>query len=460
MRARCVPPRWLPWALAVLCCPMPGRALDIEVDSDTALRVYEVRSPAADVFWERRRLIQRLELRLVQELEEAPADAASPLRLQARVDLRLNQEFGNLCLIEEEGTCFAVTDSGMRTAHVPLASEGGIDLPMASIEMVDDAHGLELAAGRQLHWDPIGMLRFDGGSARIEPVDWFAAQAYGGALVRSSSVAGNDAFVPAGVLHLDLPELDQQAAEHIEPAVTTAAFGSGLWFGPDDLVRVGAHFRELREEGDLVERSVAATVGSAYLRPLRIDGHAVLDPVSTRVVNAVMAARARVGAFAPHAEVQRRVPRFDRGSIWAYFDVAPVSEASVGSDVVVIRGAQWSAPVLQLGASLRARRTELGTDEDDDLGTRGHVDFELARHRVVLSGFAWDGGLGGVWGADLQSDYRATRALTVSPRVSAFRLADGSGPRGERVGMVEALQLAVLASAHTDVGAEVVSTLR
>jgi hypothetical protein len=403
------------WALCWL--PDGARALDAEVDSETTFRVYDVRSPASPVLWSRRRMIEQLDVALVQPLS-APDRRGEPVRAQGQLSLRLENDFGDTCFLQDATSCFDSTSRGSLGYYEPLARDGRIDLPQAYVELNGLGPGLRLRAGRQLHWDVVGFARIDGASARVEPARWLAFESVAGRLVRASSLAGTDAFAPQGLVYLELDDPTRVNPPHVLPPADTALAGGSFEVGVVEIARTSFTYRKLLDPHGTAQHSAGFGLVSQPVDPLRIDAHAVLDLISVQLVDAEVGARVFTTEATPRVVLRRQVPRFDAGSIWAYFDAAPVWEGSLG---VLLQPAAG----LELDLALNGRRTDLGPDVNgDDLGGAASVLLHLPRTELSVSGFAWDGGLGSVWGTDLFASRRVVRWLVLELRFSVHRLDD------------------------------------
>lgn len=390
-------------------------AYDVELDVDTVFRGYEVRARAARAFWTRRRFSQRLSLRLVQGLQSAPDDDPGP-RLQVYVDLRLDRELGDTCLVGDERRCFRLTDGEVRARYEPLADDGGLSVPLAYAQADRLPLGMRVWAGRQLVWDPIGLARVDGLRLSTSPFPWLSASVAAGALVRRTSVAGRDTFVPAGVPRLDLPADVLTANDRVEPPATARLLSASAYIGRLRGIRLGGHYRNVRDRTGLLQREAAVSLGSRSLAPLVLDAHGVFDARTLDLVDGQAEASLRTGPAVTRARLRRQVPRFDYGSIWAFFAVAPTWQASVGTDV------QLAAPVT-FGLELRGRRLSPdGARRELDLGVLGRA--SLARGRLVADavGFVWEGDLGESYGADAGGSYRLARWLELQVRASLYRV--------------------------------------
>lgn len=425
-------------ALVSLLGPLnAARAYDVEVESDTTFRAYEVQSNVARVFWTRRRLIQRLSLELVLPIarpdpfqDRAPPGQGDPglsgwwstprpprlwARIRAVADLRFDQEFGDTCLVRERDRCLVLTDSGFRAAYEPLVAQRAISLPALYVEADRLPLDARVRAGRQTLWDPIGFARTDGLAVRLAPVPWASLEGSYGFLVRFTSFGGRDSYVPDGVPRLDRPLRDRETAQIEGPApARLLTLSAGL--GDVRIARLGVHFRNLRDRTGLLQREAAASLTSVMADPLRVDAHGVFDARHGDLVDgqAELALRARQARL--RLRLRRQVPRFDYGSIWAFFVTAPQWQASLGADASL-------GQRLQLGGDLRARRMDADRDARQwDVGGQARLGWAVRRLRGQVSGVAWGGDLGSTWGMRTLLDYRLESFMDVFGEVSAYRI--------------------------------------
>lgn len=406
-----------------LMIPASARAYDVEVVSDTTFRAYEVQSNVARVFWTRRRLIQRLSLDLVVPISRAEVGDAGPdlghQRLWARVravaDLRFDQEFGDACLVRERDRCLVLTDAGFRAAYEPLVARRALSVPALYLEADRLPLGGRVRAGRQTLWDPIGFARTDGLSARVAPAPWASLEGSYGLLVRFASVGGRDSYVPDGVPRLDLPARDREAAQIEAPAPARLLTLSGR-VGDLRYARLGLHFRNLSDRSGLLQREGAVSFASALAEPLRVDAHGVFDARHGDLVDAQAEIALRVPSTVLRLRLRRQVPRFDYGSIWAFFVTAPQWQSSLGADATLGDG-------LELGADLQARRMDADADNREwDAGLQGRFGWVAGRLRGRVSGLAWGGDLGSTWGLRALLDYRVKHYLDVFGEASSYRI--------------------------------------
>jgi hypothetical protein len=437
-----------PAALALLAVAAPTRALDVELDTDTSFQVYEVRSPGARAFMARRRLLSRLALRLAHDLEE-PDDEGRVPRVTAEVQLRLEQDFGRTCLLSSE-LCVNAVDADDPGAWQPLAADTVLDVPAVWGGISGLPLGTSVRVGRQLVLDPIGFARFDGVSARIVPARWLRLEALGGLLVRGTSLAGTARSDPQGSIRLERADRVPWAA----PPVDTWVAGASVAGGPGRWLQLRLSFRQMWEpDGDVLSR-LGAAASSQPADWLRLDATGVLDLLSDEIIEA--SARAAVGdeTLRVHAGAQRHVPRFDPGTIWAWFATAPITQADLG--------ARWRvSPDLTVGGSVRGRHAELGQppggqarEDDLDAGVDGYFRARWEGFRFGASGFLWSGSLGPLAGVTVDVSRRLLGFVELALDVSVWHFDDPI--RQDRWGTVlsEALSARFRLSRETLVFAE------
>jgi len=390
---------------------------DVHLDSDTSFQAYEVRSPGTAALMTRRRLVQSLGFTWMRDLVE-PEDAGAPVpRLAASLRLRLDQDFGDTCLVHRD-LCIRATNPDDPATYQPLASDTVVDAPEAWVEVRGLPLGLRARVGRHLRGSVLGFVRVDGASARIEPRRWAAVEAYGGRLVRGTSVAGTDAFAPEGALRLSPDGTDRDRAPFLDEPSTTWVGGGALEIGRAEAVRGAVRFREVRDGDGLVGRRGALSLASEPVDALRVSVDGAWDLSDAELVDAVGAVTVRPSdEVTTRATVEHHVPTFDLGTIWAYFDLVPVSEASATVSWEPARG-------VELGGGLRGRRADFGDGDELDAGAEGTVRFQLAGVRVGLSGFAWGGDLGPVAAVLLDAWRPVGSRVRLELRASAWHFDD------------------------------------
>jgi hypothetical protein len=421
------------------------RAYDVALEVDTSFQAYEVRSPAAGVFWARRRLVDTLGLRFVQPLEEQENPALGP-KLEAQLRLRLFQEFGDTCFVADD-VCFDATDVNDRGVYQPLARDGQIDVPMAHVEVNRLFEKMTVRLGRQMHWDQTGFARVDGISVRSQIWRWLSVETIGGLLVRDTSVAGSSAFVLQSVPRLELNRDEQRRAPYIETPTNTYIVGASIDGGDSRIARAGVSYRSLLEDDGSAARLGGVGAMSQAFDPILLDTNAVFDLVDGTLVDARAASQVELGDTTWRLSVDRHVPRFDWASIWAYFAAAPVWQESLS--------ASWRATSkIEVGATLGSRHAVIEGRTDHDVGLDGFCDVGIAGYRIDLSAFGWTGSLGPVWGGDLRAERRLISWLLVEAHLSLWNVEQSLRSEIEGVSISETLGLDIRITENTSLLSE------
>lgn len=390
-----------------------AHAFDVRLDSDSSFQVYEVRSPGARAFMARRRLLSTLALTVSQDLTE-PSDDGAAIRLGGGAQLRLEQDFGETCLVDRD-LCVRATDASDPGAWQPLAADTRLDVPAVWVEVSGLPLGSGARVGRQLVLDTLGFARFDGVSARVVPASWLRIDALAGLLVRGTTIGGTARSDPQGSLRLS----NSADVPFAAPAVDTWVAGATVAGGPGRWLQASASYRHLWEpDGDVVSR-LGAALSSQPAPWLRLDATGVYDLLTSEVIEG--SARVSVGErdLVVRAGASRHVPRFDPGTIWAWFAVAPIAQADLS--------VEWRVTTdFALGGALRGRRAELGdvNGEDLDGGLDGWIRGRWEGFELGVSGFGWSGALGPLAGASVELERRFFGFMELALDVSAWHFDD------------------------------------
>lgn len=402
----------------VLAARSDAHALDVEVDASTSFAAYEVRSPGAGTFLARRRLVANLGLRLVQPLTD-PDPTGRVVRIHLAGRLRLDQNFGEDCLVPS-GLCIQATSRGDLSAYQPLAGDTRLDVPVLWASVDGLPYGIAARLGRQTIADAIGFARFDGAQVSVAPATFVSAEAEVGTLVRRTTIAGSSAFEPAGTLMLDLGDVDPRRVPWADPNRTTWLAGASLRGGPGSYLVLGAAFRQLwNDDGSIVARRFGVTLTSDLDTLVRLEGIGVVDLLDGTVITGLAAAEVHDEDFSVRLAFDHQVPRFDPGSIWAWFYLAPI-------DQLRLSGSYRFSPDVELGAALRGRRAQLGAQHPDDLdaGVEGWLRTRIERLVVDASGFGWSGSLGPLAGVSLDVSRPIIQELALELHVSFWHFDD------------------------------------
>jgi hypothetical protein len=396
--------------------PVPARAqdgdLDFMLDTESSFVAYEVRSPGAAAFLSRRRLVQSLGATYRRTFVED-----EPLAVTASLRLRLDHDFGDTCLVTRE-LCIRATDSADPNVFQPLARSVFVDAPEAWVQLSGAPLGARLRVGRQLDVRTFDFTRFDGASLRIAPFELLAVEGYGGLVVRSTSFFGSGAFEPIGSIRLDREDLSDDRAPWVLPPSTMWVVGAGLEVGASRYAKARLGYRQTFEDDGLVSRRVSLALASQPIDALRLTAEGVLDAFDGTITDAGASVEIDpLDELFFAAEVTHRVPRFDLGSIWAYFDVAPISD-------VTVRGELVPNDRLTLGLSLHGRTADLGQTSDYDAGAGAYATARVLGFRFSLDARGWGGDLGPLVSVLFGAERRMTSWLSAELRASLWHFQD------------------------------------
>lgn len=405
---------------ALLWTRADARALDVEVDASTSFAAYEVRSPGVGAFLARRRLVANLGLRLVQPLTD-PDPSGRVIRITLAGRMRLDQNFGDDCLVPS-GLCVQATDRSDLAAYQPLASNTRLDVPMLYASIDGLPYGISARIGRQMLADAVGFARFDGAQVAIAPATFVSLEAEVGTLVRRTTLAGSAAFEPQGTMQIDLGDVDPRRVPWADPTRTTWLAGASLRGGPGAYLMAGAAFRQLwDDDGGIVLRRLGMTLTSDIDSVVRLEGVGVIDLLDATLITGLLSAEVHDDRYAVRLAYDRQVPRFDPGSIWAWFYVAPIEQLRLS-------GSYRFTSDLELGAALRGRRAELGAQlpDDFDAGLEGWMRARVERLTINASGFGWSGSLGPVAGVSLDLSRPIIPELALEAHLSLWHFDDAN----------------------------------
>lgn len=444
--------RLVPLALALVALA-PGRAiaLGVELDADASFQAYEVRTPGAIAFLARRRLVSNVGLRISEAFTEPDADGRR-IRVTGSGRLRLEQDFGEDCLVGRE-LCVRATDPTDLGGYQPLAAITRLDVPILWAQVDGLPYGLEARVGRMLDVDPIGFLRIDGGSVRVAPWSFLAVEASGGMVVRRTSLAAASPFEPVGSLRLDLGDVDPTRVPWVAPpsdtwtVQATVRANAGAAFG----AAVGV--RQTWDGDGTVLRRMWASATSTPDRLVRLEASGVLDLTDLRIVTGLASAEVHDDGYSVRLGFEHRVPRFDLGTIWAFFQTAPIQTLSLS-------GSYRFTPDLELGAAVRGRRAEVATavndDPDDyDAGGEGWARTRFLGVELDMAGFVWSGSLGPLAGISLDASRAIIREIGVELHLTLWNISDPNRAELDGTIVTEALDVTFQLGDETRLLAEV-----
>ncbi|MEM9192976.1 MAG: hypothetical protein AAGF12_27625, partial [Myxococcota bacterium] len=253
-------------------------------------------------------------------------------------------------------------------------------------------------------------------------------------------------------------DLLDDEARFIDESQVTAVVGASVEVGRP-VLRGRAEFRQLTESAGLVSRRGGVRLTSQPVEPLLLSAQSAFDLTDGTWIDGVVEVAVRpVESLRLSARAERHVPRFDFGSIWAYFDVAPVTEGRLGASFA-------PTTTSEVGAALRARHADLddanlsGTDSENvadfadefDYGVEGFARFRALGFRVNLSASAWGGDLGPTASVLLDLRRPILRWLSAELRATVWHFADPLRENLYGVSISEAVGLRVRLSRSADI---------
>lgn len=394
-----------------LAWPALARGDEVWVRADSTMQIYDVGTPASTLRWERRRFVQTLVGRYARRLlvDQEP-------RLEVVADVRIEQDFDRDCDPTLE-RCFPVTDSERPFDYNPLAVDSSLEARALYVRVSGLPVGGSAQLGRQLILGPIAMFRLDGLSAGVAPYDWLSLSVYGGQRVRSFSWWGTDTFAPSGSLRLRLES--GRAVEEIDfvaPPLTAWVVGGSLRLLPVRWARAELSFREVWDRDGLVERRGGLRFRWSLRSWLRLSAQGVAELTSLSLVHAASRIELDIDRVTFDLGVQRRRSAYDLGTIWAYFQAAPVDE--------VVVGARRRSRSLSFGAGLRGRRIDRGDESDHEIGVEAFGELRRGGWIVHLDGDFFAGDLGPLFSFSSGVERRFLDALDLRLGLSFWHFDD------------------------------------
>ena len=353
------------------------------LSSDTVFVAYEVRSPSSPVRFERRRLVQRVGLQHVLRL----GLPESPWRLVSSLALRLDQEFGQVCRRRDD-YCLAETNPGARRDFQVLVDKSRIDATQVWVELRKLDGLLSVRLGRQLQYDATGMVRIDGGAVTLRPLPWLDAQIYAGGQATGTGLLSQYGFETQGAIRIDVADdVEPERVSFVAPPSQPWVVGGNLGLGATKWLRARAAFREVRDADGLVARRLAGTMVSHPASWLELRAQGSWDPTDWTLVDALAQLSFPAEAFATHLRLEHHEPRFDLGTIWAYFNVAPMTELQLIE--------QWDvSETWSVGAAAKGRRIAARAATSHEIGADASIRYRRSGWVASWRGWLWAGDLG------------------------------------------------------------------
>ena len=349
---------WALGALLAVVAPRAAHATEFEVQADTALQGYEVKSPWGDVILDRRRFMQTVGLGLYNlQGKYRPGEADYRLVLM----MRLDSDFGinaRLPATQEGGETRFTTGAGRGIRFIPGLQPNPVDMMYGYIEGKNLAHGLfGFRLGRQYVTDMLGWWSFDGGLVRLTTPFFVQLEAYGGLEQRAGMPLSTARFERQGVwrgshtgfgVGGDGPSVtDYPSFLYTEPA---PAFGFAAETSGPNWIHSRFSYRRVYNTGTALTTQFPEQNGGGYhaISGTRVsqdrlgyaadvnksDLGAVRGGFSYDLYNQLVATvyggvEAHLGKRATiGADVDYFVPTFDADSIWNWFTHGPIATVS------------------------------------------------------------------------------------------------------------------------------------
>ncbi len=414
-------------------------AEDLYFQARTDFQAYEVMGPSAPAFLSRRRLVQNVGFRYSDAFQEE-----GELRWDLRARVRLDHEFGRSCLVARE-YCLASTSSGQPDDYLYLTEDARMDLPMASLGLRGLPGHSEARLGRQLLTLPHRMRRIDGLSLSSDPLGALSLHAHAGFLPLARSLLGSDTFAPQGALG---DPTTRSVADR--PRLWSLGFGGTLRLPLGFMLDVGAE--ELGEPSGSVERSLYAGIDWRYEQTM-VRTMLVWDPSRERIADARARAEFLLGtsgklAVMTGAEAVYHRPRFDLGTVWAFFEVAPTTQVRLGGEL------SWDENYA-VGARLMSRSTHFSDQPDQqDYGVEVDLRADILRFKARVTGFSWFGDLEHWRGARLHLERMISAFVSLRAGATLWDLSDPTRKVLEGLSVSEYAGVAWNLARGTDLSAE------
>ncbi len=353
-----------------------AHAADAEVQADTAVQFYEVRSPTGATVLARRRLTSTIGVAGYDLLRDpSPDKKAAELTFRGRV--RYDADYG------ADG---AESDPNDPLRFVPGFDRGPVDIMYAYLEGRKFARGwLGFRLGRQYMIDSLGWWSFDGGSVKVTTPAFFALEAYGGFEVRGGLPLSSPRFERDGIQRGNRDDWDRTLFPTFQPTGIAPAVGAALESAGLTFLHGRLDYRRVHNTGG----SNVTAFGSGLTRPVTYDGTRLS---SERIGYTINGSLPQVGGFkggfaydmylstmaniyaSVDGYVTRKVtlgvdydfyrPTFDADSIFNFFTVYPSHDLG-------LRG-QWDATSrLSLSGTVHGRALQNETEPDQNNSSTG-----------------------------------------------------------------------------------------
>jgi hypothetical protein len=334
-------------ALAAGAAPLPARAADVDVTSDTSAQFYDVRSPTGETILARRRFTTTLGVG-AYDLLAPPRPGAAEVSFRAR--LRYDADFG-ASGEEQDHTRFSTFTPGFSSAL------GAVDLMYGYLEGRRLLHGLlGFKLGRQYMVDSLGWWSFDGAEASLTTPFYVKAELYGGLEQRGGLPLSTTRFEADGIWRGDRSGYDPSLYPAFQPAAIAPAYGAAIESAGIGWIHGRLSYRRVYNTGGSnVTEYASGLYSPAVYDGTRIStdrlGYAVdaswagvggakaglvYDLYRSEVTSLYGTLDASVGRkVTVSADYDYYVPSFDADSIWNFFAGEPTNDVGLRANVDV-----------------------------------------------------------------------------------------------------------------------------
>jgi hypothetical protein len=405
--------------------PLRAFAADVDVQSDSAAQIYDVRSPTGETILNRRRFTTTLAVS-GYDLIDRPLDDPTAPQLLLRVRVRYDADYG------APGGTSDPTNPGQL---VPGFTPQEADVMYGYIEGRRFFKGvLGFKIGRQYVTDVLGWYSFDGGEVKITTPFDVAIEGYGGLEQRGGMPLSTSRFEGEGIWRGDRSGYDAQLyppfqQTDVGPVFGVAAESTGVTWLHGRLT-----YRRVLDTG----ASNTSEFASGLYTPATYSGARIsseklgysMDATFAKIGSARAgivydfydakfgSAYANIDAFLGHGvtlgiDYQFYQPTFEGDSIWNFFLSEPLND-------VGLRAVWKASDRFGVSAGAHARIYTVQTSEDQPNASPNMQPSNPSY--FPSSALSYDGG------GDVQARYKFGEGLL------AMRASGSFGSEGDRVG--------------------------
>lgn len=344
----------------MLLVSLPARAWDVNISSTTSTQVYDVYTGTPGEFLHRRRITERLTLRLDRILPDEDDAGYDGPRMSFALTLRLDTDFGHVD---------AETNPSSDLWFVPGFDPYALDLMVVELSVRELFRGTtDIRAGRLVTLDPTGFAALDGIEVRVRIQRWVELWAATGVEVVSGQRLSSGNFEVDGVIRARRDDFDEEQSPEVRDPPTRVVIGAGASLIGLDWLGIDLAYRQGVIPGDEAVTSYQRLAGLVAFEAGPVHGNAIaggdlalglVDQIGAEVaVRPLSWLRLGLGG-------RYDAPVFDTDSIFAVFWAEPSIEGELLAELLLLRG-------LRLGLSGYVRDVSFLQPEGDDPETLGY----------------------------------------------------------------------------------------